>query len=311
MPSSLIPRIAMAPLQGLTGYVFRSVFLQHFSGIDHSYCPFVRLKAGALRPRDERELAAGAGQAEAFTPQLLASEPEEARVLSDLLLERGFRRANLNLGCPYPMETKRGKGAGLLPQPEQVVSLLDVLCAGLQVSVKTRLGLDSAEEFAALVPVFNGFPLEEIIVHPRMARQMYAGEVQWDVFGQLASRLRAPVIANGDILTVADAQRLLGDFPWLAGLMIGRGLLRDPFLPAAIQGLAPPEQPKRVLRRFHDELIEAYGRAGLSPHHVVDKLKALWVYLADSVEGSPRIAKRLRQVRDLPAYRELVEEVLG
>ena len=302
-------RIEMAPLQGLTGYVFREVYSRHFIGVDHSYCPFVRLRAGQLLARDKRELAAGLVVGDGFTPQIIAASPAEASSLCALLVEQGHRRVNLNLGCPYPMETKRKKGAGLLPRPEEVEKLLEILCRfepALKVSVKTRLGLEDDSEFSALVPIFNAFPLSAIIIHPRTAKQMYSGTVAWDVFEQQAGKLTNPVIANGDLLTIEDAQRVQKAFPWIAGLMIGRGLLRDPFLPAAIKGLDPPSSRRQVLGHFHDELVGAYSEAGISPGHIVDKMRGLWAYLAHNFADAEKLTKRFRRIRDMDKYQEFV-----
>lgn len=300
-------------MQGLTGHIFRAVYLCHFKGVAHSYCPFVRLRAGQLRARDKRELAAGLASGEGFTPQIIAGSPAEAKALCELLVEAGHRRVNLNLGCPYPMETKRKKGAGLLPFPAEVEKLLESLCRfepALSVSVKTRLGLEQTSEFSALVPVFNRFPLDAIIIHPRTAKQMYSGVVAWDVFGEQAQQLTCPVIANGDLLTIEDAQRVLDAFPWIVGLMIGRGLLRDPFLPAAIKGLDLPGSRGHALRHFHDDLLEAYGQAGLSAGHRVDKMRELWTYLAHSFADAPKLIRRLKKVRSMDRYQGLMEALL-
>jgi len=299
-------------MQGLTGHVYRAAYLRHFAGVDRCYCPYVRLRGGRLRARDERELVAGRESGEMFTPQIIAATPTEAAALCEAVVARGHRRVNFNLGCPNPMKTKRKKGAGLLPYPGDVEAILETLCQfepALRVSVKTRLGLELSSDFAALVPVFNRFPLDAVIVHPRTAKQMYTGLPDWWVFGEQAQLLKAPVVANGDILSPGDAQRLLETFPWIAGLMIGRGLLRDPFLPAAIKGHAVPASRLADLRRFHDELVEAHRQMGMSAGHILDKMRPLWSYFAHSFAEPARVAKRFRKVRRMDRYQSLVEEL--
>ena len=303
----------MAPMQGLAGHIFRSVYLSIFEGVDHSYCPFVRLRGGQFSTRDHQELVAGLSVGDDFTPQIIAARPSEARSLCERLAEHGHRRVNLNLGCPAPMETKRKKGAGLLPYPDDVEKLLETLCRfepTLAVSVKTRLGLSLKGEFSALVPVFNRFPLRAVIVHPRTAKQMYSGAVAWEDFGQQARLLTMPVIANGDMRTLHDAQNVLEAFPWIAGLMIGRGLLRDPFLPAAIKGLDLPSPRADTLRRFHHKLLEAYERSGMSPGHILDKMRELWKYLAYSFEDAPKVARRCKKVRSIDGLQDLVNALI-
>jgi len=297
-------------MQGLAGHIFRAVYLSVFEGVDHSYCPFVRLRGGQFSARDHQELVAGLSVGDAFTPQIIAASPAEARALCEQLVDYGHRRLNLNLGCPAPMETQRKKGAGLLPYPDEVEKLLEALCRfepTLTVSVKTRLGLTQKGDFSALVPVFNRFPLSAIIIHPRTAKQMYSGSVAWEFFGQQARLLTMPVIANGDMLTIYDAINVLEAFPWIAGLMIGRGILRDPFLPAAIKELDLPSSRADVLHHFHVRLLEAYQGSGRSPGHVLDKMRELWKYLAYSFEESPKVARRFKKVRSVEGLQDLVE----
>ncbi|MFH1809400.1 MAG: tRNA-dihydrouridine synthase family protein [Pseudomonadota bacterium] len=307
-------RLEMAPMQGLTGYVFRAVYLRHFAGVDQCYCPFVRLKNGALPGRDQRELEAGRTAGPGFTPQIIAANPSEAQTLGALLVDLGYGRVNLNLGCPYPMETRRRRGAGLLPFPDEVDRVLETLCRftpALQVSVKTRLGLVRGDALGALRPVFERYPLSSLIVHPRTARQMYEGTPDWQAFGEQTRGLGIPVVANGDILTVDDARRLQQRFPWIAGLMIGRGLLRDPFLPEAIQGQALPGARLQRLRRFHDALLEAYQQAGLTEAHVLDKMRPLWAYLAHSFAEPEQVAKNFKRARRMHRYQDAIAALFG
>lgn len=268
--------------------------------------------------RDQRELIAGLDEGDRFTPQIIAANPQEARELARQVMDMGHRQINLNLGCPYPIETKRKRGEGLLPFPDEVEQVLETLCTlspDLQISVKTRLGLQRDDAFAALVPVFNRFPLSSVIVHPRSAKQMYEGPVNWKIFAEQAKQLNMPVIANGEINSVEDARHLLEDQPWISGLMIGRGLLRDPFLPAAIKGMDPPDKALVQLRDFHHELLSSYQDAGLSPAHLVDKMRPLWAYFADNFAQQTaqrdKIAKRFRKVRSIEKYQLLVQRLFA
>ena len=304
----------MAPMQGVTGHIFRAVYLRLFDGVDHSYCPFVRLRDGRFSARDQQELRAGHAAGDGFTPQLIAASPKEAVALCEQLVDFGHRRVNLNLGCPAPMETKRKRGAGLLPYPNDVAKILGALCRfepTLTVSVKTRLGLRQKGDFSALVPVFNRFPLSAVIIHPRTAKQMYSGSVAWEFFGQQARQLTIPVIANGDMLTLYDALHVLEAYPWIAGLMIGRGLLRDPFLPAVIKELDLPSSPADALRHFNDELLKAYEGSGMLPGHILNQMRALWKYLAYSCEDARKVARCIKKVRSVEGLRDLVERLLA
>jgi tRNA-dihydrouridine synthase len=139
---------------------------------------------------------------------------------------------------------------------------------------------------------------------------MYEGDVSWDVFGEQACRLEAPSIANGDIVRAEDAWRLVGEFPWIAGVMIGRGLLRDPFLPAAIEGLELPDDRGAALRRFLDDLARSYAGTGLSSNQVLDKLRDLWMHLLKGHTDGEWLARDFRKLRSIKRYRELMDLLL-
>ncbi len=300
--------LEMAPMQGVTDAVFREAFDRFFGGIDETYSPFVLLERGGVRPRDRRELDAGREAGARFTPQIAAGTAAEAGRLRDLLARRGFRRLNLNFGCPFAMLTRKRRGAGALPHPGLVAELLEVLTSGeppMVVSVKTRLGLLSADELGAVVPILNRYPLEKVILHPRVATQKYGGAPDWRAFGAVAEALDAPVIANGDILTPADARRIVTEHPRVRGLMIGRGLLMDPFLPMRIKGLPLPDRPGAVLEAFHDGVYAAL-EARLAPPHLLHRMTGFWSYYAESFPRGRKLYKAIRKAKRISVYREVV-----
>ena len=301
--------LEMAPMQGFTDHLFRDAYRRYFSGIDGTYSPFILLERGGIRRRDDRELAAGRDEGEAFVPQIAAGSAEEARQLKTALCRAGFQRVNLNLGCPYPMLTKKRRGAGALPHPTLVSDILTVLgeeMPKMVVSVKTRLGMTDADELAAVIPVLNRFDLEKIILHPRVAAQQYSGAPDWRRFDRYGRALNAPVIANGDIDTPAAARNILHDHPFAKGLMLGRGLLMDPFLPMRIREIPLPTAPGAALRGFHDHLFCAY-EARLSPPHLLHRMTAFWSYFAASFPRGKKIYKAVKKSKHIEAYHAVVE----
>ena len=303
-------RIEAAPMQGYTDGIFRSVYAQCFPGaVDRAYTPFLDLERGDLRPRDRRELAVAAGEAFEVTPQIVAASPEQAVALQAFVSAAGFDAINLNLGCPYPMVTRRRKGAGALPHPALVESLLGALFEGapMRVSIKSRLGLQSPREFEALIPILNRFALEKVILHPRTATQLYDGAPNWDAFADYGRALTAPVIANGDIRSAADAARILERFPFIDGIMAGRGILCDPLLPFRIRGLPISDAPG-MLKTFHDRLLAA-DEGGRSPSHLLDKMTAFWRYFSAAFPCPDKAYKKIKKSKTLNAYRANVEEV--
>ena len=176
----------------------------------------------------------------------------------------------------------------------------------MRVSVKTRLGLLKTEEFEALIPVLNRFPLEKVILHPRTATQMYKGAPDWTAFAAYGSALAAPVIANGDIFSAADAVRAQQEYPFISGVMVGRGMLQDPFLPRRIRGRPLPEEPCRVLKEFHDRLFAAH-KGSRAPSHLLDKMVAFWRYFSAVFPDRDKVYKKIRKAKTLSAYRACVE----
>ncbi len=306
--------IEMAPMQGYTDGVYKKIYLKHFSGIDHTYCPFVALKNNDIRRRDKRELETTGRNRPGFTPQIIASSSHEAARLLEILREYGHNSVNLNMGCPYPMETRRKKGAGLIPFPETAKEILrEFFKSGnvTHVSVKTRLGLDNAMEFEKLISVFNSFPIKKIIIHPRTGKQLFKGAPLWDDFGKYACELSAPVIANGDIDALESARDIFAEFPFIKGIMLGRGILKDPFLPAKIKNLAMPEAIYETLRMFHDDLAEAYFETSDTPGHFVDRIRHFWRYFSYCFPGPEKVFKLFKKNKDFNQYKILVDRVFS
>lgn len=301
--------IELAPMQGFTDRIFRNAYLKYFEGIDATYSPFILLNKRNLKTRDAKELDAGRGEP-CFTPQIAVCSPDEAHQLARLISRKAQNRLNLNLGCPYPMLTKKGRGAGALPYPERIEAILETLFAGpfKEISIKTRLGMTHHQEFEALIPVFNRFDLHKVIIHPRLATQKYSGSPNWQAFGAYASEIRAPIVANGDIEIRQDADDLKERYPFIHGVMIGRGILMDPFLPQKIKGTSLPSDPSMILRGFHDHIFDAH-RERLSPRHLLDKMADFWAYFSFVFANPKKVHKRIKKCRRIEHYREIVADI--
>ena len=147
------------------------------------------------------------------------------RTLLRAFRERGFDRADLNAGCPFPMIVRRGRGSGLLRTPDVLEALLAAGCEEMgpgKFSLKVRLGVESPDELRALLPRINRYPLAALTVHARTAKQMYDGEVDRTRFAEILAASANPVIYNGD----AQVDRL-DDVPdGVAGVMVGRAFVR-------------------------------------------------------------------------------------
>ncbi|PIE71581.1 MAG: tRNA dihydrouridine synthase DusB [Deltaproteobacteria bacterium] len=303
----------MAPLRGLTGWVYRSVWAAHFSGIVNSVSPFITtVRARKVKQAFFRDLFPENNENLPVIPQILGNDPGDMAYLVSRLEDLGYDHVNWNLGCPYKMVAKKKRGSGLLPFPDQIDAVLDTLCRHREgrISVKLRLGRETADEIQALIPVLNAHPLSGVILHPRTGVQMYAGRADRDAFGNCLPLFKHPVMYNGDITTAADAAAVKQACPAAAGQMLGRGLLCDPFLPETISGANLSEAVRRNrLKAFHDDLLDRYRIVQSGEKHVLDKMKGLWVYQRFSFADPASAFRQIRKTASLDAYTAAVTTV--
>lgn len=226
------------------------------------------------------------------------------------LHDLGYTEVNWNLGCPFRPVSKKRRGAGLLPFPEAIDEFLDrtVRALPMSLSIKMRLGRTTPDEIFKLLPVLDRYPLTQIVIHPRTARQMYGGRPDLDTFESCLALSRHRIVYNGDIVHVAGFKELQARFPKVDEWMIGRGALADPFLPAAIQTGADPG-PDRVRRfkAFYDDLFDRTGERLSGPGHLLDRMKGYWTYFAAAFMGGEALAKQIHRTFQLPRYIDTVE----
>jgi tRNA-dihydrouridine synthase len=310
----MLAALYLAPLHGVTNRVFRKAYFRHFHGFDAAMAPFIQsVKAGSKIATHFKDLLPGFDPACPVIPQILGNDPSDFVDTASIMADLGYREVNWNLGCPYPMVTGKGRGSGLLPHPERIDTFLARVCARspLPVSVKVRLGFRNPQEILALMPVFNSYPLTKVVIHPRLASQMYEGQV--DLHGFEAARALSlhQVMYNGDIRIDQDYEDLSARFPGIHEWMIGRGAISDPFLPARMKGLPAPDDPARVIKAFHDDLLEAYQEILSGQKHVMDKMKEVWTFLGLWFSADPRWLKKIAGARTMEAYRVAVHSALA
>lgn len=303
--------IYFAPLQGYTEDAFRRVHHDVAGGIERYLTPFIRIVHGDVRSKDYRDILHDHNKDVPVLPQLIAGDADEMRRLTDVILSEGYREINVNMGCPFPLQTRHGHGAGILPHPDKVEEILRVMDALPEVrfSIKMRLGLTDANEWRALISMFNDARLEHITLHPRIAAQQYSGEADMDSFRAFASECRVPLIYNGDIMSVADIERLHDEFPNLAGIMIGRGLLARPTLAAEYKNDTELNESQRlsVLLKMHEKLREHYSRIIPGEAAQLQKLRTFWDY-SEPILGHKQW-KKIRKAGNWRKYEEAVGEL--
>lgn len=302
--------IYLAPLQGLTDWIFRESFSQHIGKFDKTFTPFVRVQNGDFyRPSQCNDLLPEHNTFQKPIPQFLGNNADSFKRFEELCLEHNYNEANINMGCPFPMVTGKRMGAGLLAHPAELAKLLEGIFADtkLKISIKCRLGLENTTEFEPLIPIFNEFPLEEIILHPRIGKQQYKGEVDMEAFASYAPELKHSVCYNGDILTVGDVERIQALAPQINKIMIGRGLLQNPFLLTEIRNQELSKSQKMLmLRNFHLSIIEHCKQKYSGDLHMLKRLDELWEYQSKGFEDGHKIYKQIKKSKTLAQYETVV-----
>ncbi|MCD8194050.1 MAG: tRNA-dihydrouridine synthase family protein [Tannerellaceae bacterium] len=301
-----------APLQGYTDAIYREVHAEVFGGVTCYYSPFVRLEKGEFRKKEIRDITYPGNREIPFTPQLIAATPEEFRTIAACFVREGYTQADINLGCPFPLEVKLHRGAGILPYPDEAARLLETISKFPQIrfSVKLRLGWEDAEECLALAPLLNRLPLIYVTLHPRIGKQQYKGTTDPDAFEAFYQVCTHPLIYNGDLVSIEDIHTLTNRFPKLQGIMLGRGLLARPWLATEYTTGQPlSEQEKRSKAAlFHSLLMEKYSeRLEGGEHQLLSKLQTIWDYFLPDAEK--KLRKKVLKAQTLPAYKAAVSNL--
>jgi tRNA-dihydrouridine synthase len=304
----------LAPLHGVTNRIYRKVWFKHFSGIDVAFAPFIPSVPGdRMTEKHFKDLVGDPEIGVPLVPQILGNDAPSFIATAKVLAGFGYGEVNWNLGCPFSMVAKKGRGSGLLPHADRIARFLDEVCPHLEIplSVKVRLGREDRDEILRLMPILNGHALKEVIIHPRLGIQMYKGQVDLEGFERAASLCAHRVVYNGDIVDLATFETLQGRFPRVEDWMIGRGALSDPFLPGAIVGRSPVADPLGAIGAFHDELYAAYRSVLHGSAHVLDKMKEVWTYLGSSISGVPSALGAISRAKTLVGYEALVRSILA
>lgn len=304
--------LSFAPMEGITSCLYRSVHAACFPDADRYYAPFLapdgsgKVKLSALKDLLPENNPRGLS-----VPQILCNRAEPFLALSRELAAMGYEELDLNAGCPSGTVVPKHKGAGLLLDPDSLDRMLAEIFSRceLKVSVKTRLGVESVEEFPAILEIFNRYPLAELIVHARDRAGMYRSTPDLAAFSAAMLRSRAPVCYNGNVLDRRTYDVVMSTSPALDRIMVGRGAVTNPALFRVLKGGAPLGSDE--LRDFLDRLCAAFREAGLQEHHILGRLKEVWYYVNHMFPGADRELKRLNKAGTLADYRAAVTEIFA
>lgn len=295
-----------APMEGLTDSIYRRLHHKYFGGVDRYYMPFLSPTVHrALTPRETRELPAADSVDFTAVPQLLTKVPEDFLWAAGVCRDLGYEEVNLNVGCPSGTVTAKGKGAGMLRDPEGLDRFLDAIfsASAIPISIKTRIGFSDPEEFPHLLEIFNQYPIRELTVHPRVRAAFYKGSVHMDTFRFCLENANMPVCYNGNLCSASQIRALQAQYPAVQSVMIGRGLIGDPGM------LLPGGTTVEALEGFMDELFSVYRQAFGSDRNAMFRLKENWHLLLCRFEDSDKLGKRLRKTTDAGEYKQIVRDI--
>lgn len=295
--------LSFAPMEGITGYVFRRVHAEIFGALDRYYTPFISPlpKVGApFSKRNSRELDPENNQGLDVVPQLLTNDADRFIWAAGLLADMGYKEVNLNLGCPSGTVVAKEKGSGLLRNPDRLEAFLTNVCerSPLPVSVKTRVGIANDDEYDELLALFCRCGIAELIVHPRVQKDFYSGAPRQELYGKTLERAPFPVAYNGDIFSLDDYNALVAAYPQTRHVMIGRGIVANPAFARVIRGDA--DLAREELERFHDELYQAYtdDMGG----NAVFRMKEWWRYTECAFADPSSVHRIMRKTRHANEY---------
>jgi len=294
-------------MEGLTGYIYRNAHNAFFNKIDKYFSPFiVANQSKGFRTRELNDLLPENNQGLVLIPQLLTNNAKDFIHTSNKIKQLGYNEINLNLGCPSGTVVSKNKGSGFLAKTEELDLFFEEVFseATTKISVKTRIGKDEPEEFYHLIEIFNKYPIEELIIHPRTQKDFYKNKPNLRIFEDALSLSKNPVCYNGNIFSVEDYKEFSTDFNSVETLMLGRGLLTNPGLISDIENNIKLE--KRLLKEFHDKIYEDYKGILFGDRNVLFKMKELWFYMIPMFSDNVKYAKRIRKSERLTDYDEAV-----
>lgn len=307
--------LSLAPFQGITDVVYRNVFMKHFGGIDKLYTPFFTgIQKDNSRSLRGEEIDPRFNDVKIVVPQILSNTAEEIIRFANQCKSMGYLEFNLNMGCPFPRVANKTRGCGLMADYQRTTAMLKEVCNninGIKFSIKCRLGYYSPDEIFKFIETFNTLPFSEIIIHPRIGKQMYTGEASIEKFKELIPLINKPLIYNGDIYTVEKYKSVVENISTdKTHTMLGRGLLTNPFLAEDIKQINDNQKDRQL--RLHNFVVNLYverlRHAGGSPK-IIGSMKELWKYMMNIFDEPQNVWRNVKKVNRLDEYEDAVEKI--
>lgn len=308
-----------APMEGITGYVFRNAYHKFFTNMDKYFAAFISPNGERkMNSKEVNDILPEHNIGMHLVPQILTNNPQAFIKTARELQEYGYREVNLNLGCPSPTVVTKKKGSGFLAFPEELDRFLDTVFQELKdmkLSLKTRIGIEEPDEFYRILEIYNQYPLEELIIHPRLQKDLYKNHPNMEIFSMALASSKNKICYNGDLFTVSDVKAFQKEFPRVDAVMIGRGILRNPGI---LNEIREGERiGKERLRAFHDQIFSDYKEVLYGDKTVLFKMKEIWAQLSSLFTNPEKYWKKIKKAQKLSDYETAVnrlfveQEIIG
>ena len=301
-----------APMEGITGYLYRNAHHTFFNGVDKYFAPFIFANQhDGMKGKDRKDILPENNPGVVLVPQLLTNNAKDFIHTAKNLKSLGYDEINLNLGCPSGTVVSKHRGSGFLAKQMELDQFLEEIFseAVTKISIKTRIGKDRPEEFYELLEIYNKYSMEELIIHPRIQKDFYKNTPNMDIFDYAVTHSKNNICYNGDLFTVEDYQRFIKDYPNISRVMLGRGLLTNPGLITAIT--RGEKLTKELLRSYHDRIYGDYQAILFGDRNVLFKMKEIWFYLSKAFSDSEKYAKKIRKSERCSDYEEAVAKIFS
>lgn len=301
-----------APLEGVTGYIYRNAYNKCFKKADKYFTPFVSPTSNkCFTSRELNDILPEHNKGLPIVPQILTNNSEYFIYTINELKKFGYDEVNLNLGCPSGTVVAKGRGSGFLEHKEELDIFLEEIFskADIKISIKTRIGKDSPDDFYNIMEIFNKYPLEELIIHPRIQKDFYKNTPNMEVFKEALKCSKNPVCYNGDIFNIDDYTKLTEECPAIDAVMLGRGLIANPGLIDEIKNHKTAD--KETLKSFHDEVYKGYREILSGDRNVLFKMKEFWFYMINMFAESDKYAKKIKKAKSAREYEAAITMIFN
>lgn len=300
----------LAPMEGITGHIYRNSYEKYFHNIDKYFTPFiVPNQSVSLKTKELKDLLPQNNKGLNIVPQILTNDAEGFILTANKLKQLGYEEINLNLGCAAGTVVSKKRGSGFLAYPEELDKFLDEIYKidNMKISIKTRLGKERADEFYKLIEIYNKYPLEELIIHPRTREDFYGNTPNLEVFKDALKLSKHSICYNGDIFTLNSYNKIINEFPEVNKVMLGRGILANPGLIGEIKNNEFAN--KEIIKMFHDEIFEKYTILLNEDKNAMYRMKELWGYMSHIFTNNKKYYKKIKKAQKAIDYKNAVNSL--